>query len=136
MPPRLVPFALLLAPSVAVADEPPAPTLPAEAVWVLRYDGKVDGELKPKPGSEVRWRVSSRNGRVSGSLAGKKEGDPSDHKLSGEVAEGKPPVVSLRQDGPKGLVCYYAGTLSAGKVVGTWYDNRGGSGDFEMAAEK
>jgi hypothetical protein len=74
----------------------------------------VDGELKAKPGGEVRWRLSARNDRISGHLHGRKEGGPADHRLSGEVVAGKPPVVSLRQDGPKGLVCFYApGTTTA-----------------------
>ncbi len=133
----LLTAALLAAVAPAQEKEPPAPLLPAEAVWVLRYDDKVDGELKAKPGAEVRWRLSVRNDRVAGSLAGLKEGDPSDHRLAGEVVAGRPPVVSLRQDGPKGLVCYYAGTRAAdGRVAGTWYDNRGGSGDFEMTPAK
>jgi hypothetical protein len=51
--------------------------------------------------------------------------------------EGKPSIVFLRQDGPKGLVCFYTGKLSEdGKITGTWFDNRGSSGDFEMAVEK
>jgi hypothetical protein len=129
--------ALALLSTLLAADAPTAPLLPAEGVWVLRYDDKVDGELKAKPSSEVRWRLSVRNDRVAGSLDGIKPGDPSDHRMSGEVAAGKPPVVSLRQDGPKGLVCFYAGKLVApDRVVGTWYDNRGGSGDFEMTDAK
>ena len=118
------------------ADEP-LPPLAAEAVWVMRYDDKLDGELHAKPGGEVRWKVSVRNDRVAGSLAGLKEGDPTDHRLAGEVAAGKPPLVCLRQDGPKGLLCYYTGKrVAADRVVGTWYDNRGSSGDFEFAVEK
>src|SRR3954471_21888028 len=102
---------LLAAPLTLLAegDPPAAPLLPAEGVWVLRYDDKVDGELKAKPGAAVRWRLSVRNDRVAGRLDGPKEGDPADHRMSGEAVAGKPPVVSLRQDGPKGLVCYYAG---------------------------
>ncbi len=125
------------APRPAGADDPPAALLPAEAVWVMRYDDKLDGEVRAKPGGEVRWKFSVRNDRVSGSLAGMKESDPADHRLSGEVVAGKPPIVSLRQDGPKGLVCYYTGKrVAADRIVGTWYDNRGSSGDFELTPEK
>jgi len=119
----------------AGADDPPL--LPEEAVWVMRYDDKVDGEVKDKPGAEVRWKLSVRNDRVSGRLAELKESDPADHRIGGEIAAGKPPVVALRQDGPKGLVCYYAGKRVADdRIVGTWYDNRGAAGDFELTVEK
>lgn len=123
--------------STRAGAEPAPPLLPAESVWVMRYDDKVDGEVHAKPGGEVRWQISVRNDRVSGSLAGKKEADAANHHLCGEIAAGSPPIVSLRQDGPKGLVCYYVGKRTAAdRIVGTWYDNRGGSGDFEFAIEK
>jgi hypothetical protein len=135
----LLPLALAVAwaPRPSVRADDPAPLLPAEAVWVMHYDDKLDGEVKAKPGSEVRWKLSARNDRVSGSLAGLKESDPTDHRLAGEVVAGKPPVVALRQDGPKGLVCYYTGKrVAPDRIVGTWYDNRGASGDFEFTLEK
>jgi hypothetical protein len=119
------------------ADEAPQPLLPAEAIWVMRYDDKVDGELHAKPGSEVRWKLSVRNDRISGSLADKKETDPTNHHLAGEIVPGNPPILTLRQDGPKGLVCYYTGKrIAPERIVGTWYDNRGASGDFEFLVEK
>ncbi len=119
------------------ADEAPKALLPVEAVWVMRYDDKLDGELHAKPGGEVRWKLSVRNDRIAGSLAGMKEADPSDHHLAGEIVPGNPPIVSLRQDGPKGLVCYYTGKrVAADRIVGTWYDNRGAAGDFEFTPEK
>jgi len=119
------------------AEEPPRPLLPAEAVWVMRYDAKLDGQVTGKPEDSVRWAFTVRNDRVSGSLAGLKAGDPTDHRIAGEVVPGKPPIVMLRQDGPKGLVCYYTGQrVEEGRVVGTWFDNRGKAGDFEMVVEK
>ena len=119
------------------AEEPAKPALVSEGVWVMRYDDKLDGEVRAKPGGEVRWRLAVRNDRVAGSLAGLKDGDPTDHRLAGDVVAGRPPLVSARQDGPGGLTCYYTGRLvGADRIVGTWYDNRGGSGDFEMTPEK
>jgi hypothetical protein len=134
-------LALRLACVLALVSTPAlcadAPLLPAEAVWVMQYDDKVDGEVKAKPGSEVKWKLSVRNDRISGSLAGMKESDPNDHRVSGEIAPGMPPIASLRQDGPKGLVCYYTGKrVAADRIVGTWYDNRGSAGDFEFTVEK
>ena len=103
----------------------------------MKYDDKLDGEVHAKAGGDVRWRIAVRNDRIAGSLADLKDSDPKDHKLAGEVAAGKSPIVHLRQDGPGGLTCYYTGKLVANdRVVGTWYDNRGAAGDFEMAVEK
>jgi hypothetical protein len=120
-----------------IADDAPRPLLPGEAIWVMRYDDKLDGELHAKPGGEVRWKLSVRNDRIAGSLAGMKEADPTDHHLAGEIVPGNPPIVSLRQDGPKGLVCYYTGKrIAADRIVGTWYDNRGAAGDFEFIIDK
>ncbi len=127
---------LFLSSAVVRADDPPRTSLPGDSVWVMKYDDKLDGEVKPKPGSDVRWRISVRNDRLSGNLADSKESDPKDHRLSGEVVAGKTPLVHLRQDGPNGLTCYYTGKLVNDRIVGTWYDNRGSAGDFEMAVEK
>jgi hypothetical protein len=111
--------------------------MPSDAVWVMKYDDKLDGEVNAKLGRDIRWRIAMRNDRVAGCLADLKEGDPQDHKLAGEVATGKSPIVHIRQDGPGGLTCYYTGKfVGADRVVGTWFDNRGGSGDFEMSVEK
>jgi hypothetical protein len=119
------------------AEEAPQPLLPAEAVWVMHYDDKLDGEVHAKAGSEVRWKLSVRNDRISGSLADKKETDPTNHRISGEIVAGNPPILNLRQDGPKGLVCYYTGKrVAADRIVGTWYDNRGAAGDFEFTVDK
>jgi hypothetical protein len=130
-------FAVVIVPCAIRADDPPKPLLPGDAVWVMKYDDQLDGEVKAKPGGEVRWELTVRNDRISGRLAGLKKGEPSGHQLSGEVVGGSPPLVTVRQDGPKGLVCYYIGKrLAADRIVGTWYDNRGSAGDFEWVVEK
>jgi hypothetical protein len=140
---RFRPLAALLLGAACVphpgagAEDPPAPLIPTESVWVMRYDDKLDGEVKATPGGGVRWKLSARNDRLSGSLAGRRDADPTDHRLSGEVVAGQPPIVALRQDGPLGLVAYYTGKrVAVDRIVGTWYDNRGGSGDFEFTVEK
>jgi hypothetical protein len=103
----------------------------------MRYDSKLDGKLEDKSHGEVRWRIALRNNRLTGGLADAKEKDPSDHRLAGELAEGKPPILFMRQDGPKGLVCYYSGKrVAENRIAGTWFDNRGNSGDFELALER
>jgi hypothetical protein len=120
----------------ARAEDAPKALLPAEAVWAMRYDARLDGEVTGKSADAVRWAFAVRNDRVSGGLAGLKPGDPTDHRIAGEVVPGGPPIVLLRQDGPKGLVCFYTGKrVEEGRVVGTWFDNRGKAGDFEMVVE-
>lgn len=128
---------ILVLPKPTVADEPPKPLLPPHAVWSMRYDSKLDGEVTGKPTDAVRWEFTVRNDRVTGGLAGLRPGDASDHRMTGEIVAGKPAILSLRQDGPKGLVCYYTGKqMDDSRYVGTWFDNRGSSGDFEMIVEK
>jgi hypothetical protein len=122
--------------SAGAADEPMKHNLPAQSVGLMRYDDRLDGELKPKAGSDVRWRISVRNDRISGSLAELKDGDEKNHRLSGEIVLGKPCIVSIRQDGPNGLTCFYTGKIMPNGIYGVWIDNRGGSGDFVLVLEK
>jgi hypothetical protein len=124
---------LLFAGNAGFGDEPPG-LLPPDANWIMHYDSKLDGKLDGH--GEVRWKIAVRNNRMSGRLADAKEHEPSGHHLAGEIAAGRPPIVFLRQDGPKGLVCYYSGRRSAeNQIAGTWFDNRGNSGDFELTIE-
>jgi hypothetical protein len=134
----LVLFAILLIRlETAVPQDDAKALMPHDAVWSMRYDSKLDGEVTGKPADAVRWALTVRNDRISGSLAGLKPGDPADHRVAGEIVAGKPPILLLRQDGPNGLVCYYTGRrVEEGKVIGTWFDNRGAAGDFEMTVEK
>ena len=127
----IITLSLLSQPTIAADQSTPLGN--SHAVRVMRYDSKLDGQLKPKSGV-VKWRMSIRNNRVTGELATLPVGSSKQHQLSGEVASGKSPIVTLRQDGPNNLTCYYTGRLvSEGKIVGTWYDNRGGEGDFELS---
>ena len=115
----------LTSPAVCLAEEP------TSGVWVMDYDSELDGDLKAK--GKVEWRVAFKNGRAVGSLASRDADDPKGHQLAGEVADGKTPILTLRQDGPNGLVCFYTGKRAEdGAYVGTWYDNRGGTGDFRF----
>jgi hypothetical protein len=42
-----------------------------------------------------------RENKVTGSLAGCKDNDPTNHRLSGEIVTGTPPIIALRHDGAK-----------------------------------
>ena len=134
---RLVVAAALPIFAVGVlAQDAPKPLLVAEQTWVMHYDMKLDGKLDAASHGKVRWQIVVRNNRVSGMLADAKERGPNDHRLAGEIVAGKPPILFMRQDGPKGLVCFYSGKrVAEDKVAGTWFDNRGNSGDFELTIE-
>jgi hypothetical protein len=88
--------------SAAEGTEP----LLTEGVWVMKYDDKLDAKVESKPDSDVRWKLTVSKDKVSGSLANARG-----HSLAGEVVQGKPPIIFLRQEGPRGLVCYYSGKL-------------------------
>jgi hypothetical protein len=108
-------------------------------VWELRYDFKVDGELKDENETKPRWRIAVVNNHITGVQAETKEGDTNIHRLTGEVVDGETPAVFLRQDGqqPKGYVSFHTGLrVDEGRIVGTWYDTRGKSGDFELTVVK
>jgi hypothetical protein len=122
--------------SKSIADDLPKLVMPSEATWVMKYDSSLDGEVKPKAGGEVRWRISVRNDKIAGSLAELKDDDIKNHRLGGEFVSGTPSIICIRQDGPNGLTCFYSGKLTPKGIFGTWFDNRGGSGDFVMALEK
>jgi len=114
-----------------------AQQLAQSGVWKMRYDSKLDGQVADKDAGEVRWQINVRNNRISGYMADLKDGEASAHGLAGEIVDGKPPIIFLRQDGPNGLVCFYSGKRAeTARIVGTWFDNRGKSGDFDMTIEK
>ena len=71
-------FGVLLAialPRQTVGDEALKALLPPHAVWSMRYDSKLDGEVTGKVADAVRWEFTVRNDRVTGGLAGLKPGD-------------------------------------------------------------
>src|SRR4051812_22166819 len=78
--------------------------LPAEGVWKIRWDGKIDGVLR-NPEGPLQIKLSVRNNRITGSLTG------DDTRWSGEVSGGKVVIVTLTQQGKKGYVSYYSGKL-------------------------
>jgi hypothetical protein len=113
----------------AYGDDAPKQLLAADARWKMRFDFRLDGELKDAEETKSH-RLTVRNNRITGRTV---EGD----SLAGEIVDGEIPVVTLRQDGPEGFVCFYCGKrLKEGHIVGTWFNSRGQSGDFELVLEK
>ncbi len=112
--------------------------LPGNAVWVRRLDTKLDGKLQGEIAAE-EWRVIVKNDKLSGHPL---EGKKSRAELSGEVVDGQgdsPPVVHWRQDNSniKGYTQVFSGhRVEVGRIVGTWYDTDGRSGDFELVLQK
>lgn len=107
-----------------------AALLPAEGAWKMRFDYRLDGELKDakdRGGAPLRLKVDKghitcRDGKFS---------------FTGEVVAGKVPIINLRQDGPDGFVSFYTGKLvKKGRIVGTWYNTIDRSGDFELVLQE
>jgi hypothetical protein len=115
----------------------PLPALPVEAVWRVRYDVVLDGEIRGDAGL-LNLRLTIHNKRVHGVPAATHKDDLwADHRVSGELTDGSVQVLFLRQDGPKNYTGYYtARRVNEGRFLGTWIDNQGSSGDFDMVQLK
>ena len=104
-------------------------------VWKLEVTDRVDGEPKGEARTQsLRLRVI--RSRVSGQPA---DDDADRARLAGEVVVGKATVVTWRQDNSniEGYTQFCTGrVVEKGKVVGTWHDTEGQSGDFVLTFEK
>lgn len=113
------------------------PALPTEATWTVRFDTVLDGEIVAQDGKigGLTLRLAVHNNRVTGvPLA---SAQYADHRITGELTPGAMDILFLRQDGPAHYVSYYtARRVGAGRFVGTWIDNRGGGGDFDLVQEQ
>ncbi len=112
--------------------------LTSNAVWVFRHDTELSGGLGAH--GQAFWRLAVRSNRILGGPDAPRETAYENHHISGEIsgggAAGDTPVVSLRQEGPNGYVSLHVGRANDdGRIVGTWFDNRGMSGDFELVPE-
>src|SRR5262249_49935483 len=86
------------------------PLLPPDAVWIFRWDTKIDGVLR-KPETHT-MKMSVRNNNITGSMS-----DDSS-RWSGEIVAGKSVAVTLTQRGQKGYVAFHAGkVVKAGHIV-------------------
>jgi hypothetical protein len=120
-------FLPVLQPTAAHGQDISKALLPSNGVWKARFDGRLDGELKgAREVSPIR--ITVRNNRISW-----REGD---HVFAGEISAGTTPLVTIRQDGPNGFVAVHSGKLvKEGHIVTTWFNNQGGSGDFELVLD-
>jgi len=122
---------------VPARDGPAEKRLLPDGIWRIRYDRKLDGKLSDDEPIAGRWQFTVINNQITGISA-----KPEERKLnrsSGEIVPGKPPIVFWRMDslGVKGYVWFSCGRLvEEGKIVGTWYDTNGASGDFEFVFER
>jgi hypothetical protein len=122
----LIPAAALLLP--VRAQDPSKQVLPADATWKHRWDYRLDGELKEP--HQTTLELSVRNNHITGRHDAR-------GRWAGEIVPGKVPVVMLRQDSDPGFVVFYCGKLvEKGRIVGTFYNTAGESGDFEIVLER
>jgi len=130
---------LALDPFSVRAQPPEHSLLPRHAIWNYKCDRTVDGKL----GDDATggpYHVTVINNHIT-----MRPTDPDwENKvvLTGEIVpgiEGKPPAFFLRQDNHdiKGYVSFHNGQLvERGRIVGTWFNNRGESGDYELVFDK
>lgn len=110
--------ATLLLPTLAHAGE-------LDGEWVWRLDSKLDGRLAPSETHEVSLRLEGS----------KLIGTSGRNIYSGEIVDGDTTLVVF-QEIRKGYVGVMTGVLASvdgnWRIVGTWYDTKGNTGDFEM----
>lgn len=140
-------FAVAVAASVATADQPELPfwlrqealppgvapaSFPASAVWKCEFDRELDGTLNADQSLELL--LESANRRLTGRQRTQRDAENADRSLfAGEIIAGSPPLVTLRQDDPSGYTAVYTGRLAeGGRIVGSYADNRGTSGDWSL----
>lgn len=123
----------------ASAQQPGETLLPKHAVWNYKSDRMLDGKLGADAAGGP-YQITVVNNRIT-----MRPTDPdwvNQVLFTGEIVpgiEGKAPAVFLRQDNQdiKGYVSFHSGQLvEKGRIVGTWFNNRGESGDFELVFEK
>ena len=120
---------------VTAQDKTPVEELLPSGVWKLEVTDRVDGERQGDPRSQLLQLRVIRN-RVTGHPA---DDEPDRARLAGEVVVGKATVLTWRQDNSniEGYSQFCTGkVVEKGKVVGTWHDTEGQSGDFVLTFEK
>lgn len=116
-------------------DKAPAEEPVPSGVWTLEVRDRVDGELQGEARS-LPLRLQVIRNRVSGHPA---DDEPDRARLAGEVVVGRATVVTWRQDNSniEGYSSFCTGrVVGKGKIVGTWHDTEGQSGDFVLSFEK
>ena len=114
-------------------------SIPSNREWTLRRDYKIDGQLNDAPRDTITLAVvrESRNkNRLLGSFRGNKDGTgkPNDSIFTGETIAREGDLLILRQVLP---VTQFVGIhvghrVSPTEFRGTWHDNAGQSGDFDL----
>jgi len=117
---------------------------PVDAKWDLIRDFKIDGKLEETENNMLQ--LKTQGNRLVGHFLDKKAaGKVNESIFSGEVATREKPLLILRQDGKfhksfpghELYVAIYTGHLvAANHYRGTWHDNAGGSGEFELKVSK
>jgi hypothetical protein len=123
-------------PLLTVSGQPAGESLlPKHSIWKLRYDNTLDGKLENPSETQVRFSVI--NNRVIGKSLDQTW--QAKTQYSGEIAFGKHALVVLRQDNDENnYTCIWSGRFhdKGRRIVGTFHDNHGTSGDFEMIFER
>ena len=112
--------------------------VPATATWSARWDHTLDGAVVSNSPWELQLDV--RNDSITGHVSKDPDGHSSGSIFSGQLIRHKPQapranaaVLVLREDHADGyFVISTARMVSAKRFLGTWVDNAGQIGDFEI----
>src|SRR2546423_614741 len=116
-------------------EEPKTPqSADAGVVWELKYDrelnGRLDGDTR---GGDLKLTAKKNVITAAPSGGDLTRGD----KWSGLFIVGRVTLIQLREDGLNGYARVLSGKqVNHGPFLGTWHDNDGGSGDFELTLKK
>lgn len=131
---RIAMFALLTVPLLPdpAQSEEPATVIPPRTTWNLKLDRTLDGRLDSTDSHLLS--LQSANDQLVGTYQDKGPTATGNHSvLTGRFIPGSPPLVSLRQDDALGYTALYTGRLvSEDRIVGSYVDNRGSSGDWSL----
>lgn len=116
-----------------------APRLPEDAKWLLHRDFKIDGKLEDA--QETRLHLKGKGNQLSGYYVDKKAlGVVNETAYTLEVVTREKPLLILRgehKDTESTYVIIHAGHLvGENHYRGTWHDNAGNAGDFELKVSK
>lgn len=116
-----------------------APRLPDDARWVLHRDFKIDGKLADA--QETHLQLKAKGNQLSGHYVDRKAlGVANDTGYTAEIATREKPLIILRgefKEADSTYVIVHTGHLvGENHYRGTWHDNAGNCGDFELKVSK
>ena len=126
---------------VAAPVQDKAPRLPEASKWDLTRDYKIDGKLEDNQNiQQTPLTLLVQGNQLSGHYLDRKAGGENNNStFSGEIVTREKSLLILRQEGKKDgtyVVIHTGHQIGENHYRGTWHDNSGQSGDFELKIAK